>query len=186
MRSCQRTGLRRVKAGFFAPFRQMVHYGLVCDGRSALCVGRSSLESAPVKGLRDVPCGGRRRLRRRSRPRRVLPKVLRKVEEKHSDGIVEWLMWDSGVATDEATRYTCWLRPESGVMVLCFMYLGIKPKPSAWEVKIFSQKKLRNSNIISSKRRSHFESTTALYHSHGMFIRLQWTWNLTNGISTLA
>lgn len=37
MRSCQRTGLRRVKAGFFAPFRQMVHYGLVCDGRSALC-----------------------------------------------------------------------------------------------------------------------------------------------------
>lgn len=105
----------------------------------------------------------------------MLPKALRKVEEKHSDGIVEWLMWDSGVATDEyqeATRYTCWLLPESGemrVMVLCFMYLGIKSKPSAWEV---SQKKLRNSNIISSKRRSHFESTTALYHSHGMFIRL--------------
>jgi len=105
----------------------------------------------------------------------VLPKALRKVEEKHSDGIVEWLMWDSGVATDEnqeATRNTCWLLPESGemrVMVLCFMYLGIKSKPSAWEVKIFSQKKLRNFNIISSKRRSHFESTTALY---GMFIRL--------------
>jgi hypothetical protein len=28
----------------------------------------------------------------------------RKVEEKHSDSIVEWLMWDSGVATDEIRR----------------------------------------------------------------------------------